>query len=104
VSEVSVSLDPLPFVKLEAPLADRDEVIRQQGVQAIGVGVQLGVVEGLSELADVGCHVVILSLVASEGRTSRKGTGQPVSHRDDQLVGRMQADEVDACLKTSSKV
>ncbi|WP_243422625.1 hypothetical protein [Micromonospora globispora] len=67
-----MSLDPLPFVKLEAPLADGHEVIRQQGVQAIGIGVQLGVVEGLSELADVGCHVVILSLVVSDGWTCRK--------------------------------
>jgi len=61
VSEISVPGDPLPFVKLEAPLADRDEVIGQEGVQAAGVGVQLGVVERLLEFADVGYHVVILS-------------------------------------------
>jgi hypothetical protein len=61
VSEISVPGDPLPFVKLEAPLADRDEVIGQEGAQAAGVGVQLGVVERLLEFADVGYHLVILS-------------------------------------------
>lgn len=61
VREISVPGDPLPFVKLEAPLTDRDEVIGQEGVQAVGVGVQLGVVERLLEFADVGYHLVILS-------------------------------------------
>lgn len=42
-----------------------DKVIRQQGVQTVGVGVQFGVIECLQEFADVSCHVTVLSRVES---------------------------------------
>jgi hypothetical protein len=51
--------NPLQLVELEAPLADGQEVVSKQGTESVGVGVQLGVVEGPLELKDVICHAVV---------------------------------------------
>jgi hypothetical protein len=53
IGEVSVPVDPLLFAKQVAPLADGLEVIGEQSVQAIGVGVKFSVAELLVKIAEV---------------------------------------------------
>jgi len=56
IDELSELADPLCLIQHVALVADGPEVIGQQRLQGVGVGAQLGLVEGPVESVDIGGH------------------------------------------------